>query len=104
MTETHDTDATLSQWSRRLTQALQILDFEVDQELVARLARESSQHVADGAGPISTFVVGYAAGLKATAGKTASADAVATAAAVALQLAGDGTGAQTGHGWTDTAQ
>ncbi|HEY8294115.1 MAG TPA: hypothetical protein VIG41_02155 [Micrococcaceae bacterium] len=53
---------------------------------------------------MSTFVVGYAAGLKATAGKTASADAVATAAAVALQLAGDGTGAQAGQGWTDTAQ
>ncbi|TAP42950.1 DUF6457 domain-containing protein [Arthrobacter sp. S39] len=99
----------LDQWTQRLTQALQILDLEVDQELLLDLARKSAGSVIHAAAPVTTFLVGYAAGLAAGNGsagsKEASTAAVAQAADVASRLCDDGhDGGPAATGWADTAQ
>ena len=99
----------LDQWTQRLTQALQILDMEVDQELLLDLARKSAGSVIHAAAPVTTFLVGYAAGLAAGNGsagsKEASTAAVAQAADVASRLCDDGhDGGPAATGWADTAQ
>ncbi|MEW9873541.1 DUF6457 domain-containing protein [Arthrobacter sp. HS15c] len=99
----------LDQWTQRLTQALQILDLEVDQDLLLDLARKSAGSVIHAAAPVTTFLVGYAAGLAAGNGsagsKDASAAAVAQAADVASRLCDDGhDGGPAATGWADTAQ
>ena len=90
--------------TRRLTQALQILDLEVDYPLLLGLAADTSRAVGPDAGPISTFLVGYAAGLTSTSGKQAATEAVERAVEVAKQATektGDG-GVE--DGWAHTAQ
>ncbi|MCZ2404904.1 hypothetical protein IV498_17455 [Paenarthrobacter sp. Z7-10] len=105
MTEQTDEEPRLTQWSRQLTQALQILDFEVDQKLILELAGQASRSVSPSAGPVTTLIVGYAAGLAATSGKADAVAAVRSSAAVARQLCEDGAEAGTASGgWTDTAQ
>ncbi|WP_426766016.1 DUF6457 domain-containing protein [Pseudarthrobacter sp. 1G09] len=99
----------LDQWSHRLAQALQILDLKVDQELLLDLARKSADSVIHAAAPVTTFMVGYAAGLRAGTGsagnKDAAAAAVEKAARVAFQLCEDGhDGGPASKGWADTAQ
>lgn len=113
MSSTPDTEERdLSDWSRRLTQALQILDLEVDHRMLVELAEESARTVGANAGLISTFVVGYAAGLSKTSGRKAADEAVRTAADTAFKLAATGldgpdrtgvAGADT-PGWKDSAQ
>ncbi|CAH0272781.1 hypothetical protein SRABI83_03695 [Arthrobacter sp. Bi83] len=98
-------DQVLDQWSRRLTQALQILDLKVDHGLVRRLADESAQAVNGSAGPVSALLVGYAAGLAAQHGKTTPTEAVESAAQVVLQLCEHGAdGGPDSKGWSSTAQ
>ena len=80
----------LSEWSRTLTQALQILDLEVDHKMLVKLAEESSEAVGPHAGLVSTFLVGYAAGLSKTSGRKAAEEAVQTAADTAFELAAIG--------------
>lgn len=105
MADSQNEERTLTEWSRRLTQALQILDLEVDTNEILRLAEKSSQSVSPSAGPLSTFMVGYAAGLAATSGKKSSDAAVRSALDVATQVAERGTdGRPESDGWTDTAQ
>jgi hypothetical protein len=99
----------LDQWSHRLAQALQILDLDFDRELILDLAGESARSVTHAAAPITSLMVGYAAGLAAggaSAGsKESSAAAVAQAAGVAFRLCEDGAGGgPAGKGWADTAQ
>ncbi|HEY8700743.1 MAG TPA: DUF6457 domain-containing protein [Arthrobacter sp.] len=99
----------LDHWSHRLAQALQILDLEVDQELLLDLARKSAGSVIHAAAPVTTFLVGYAAGLEAGSGsadsKASSTAAIAKAADVAFRLCDDGhDGGPAGKGWADTAQ
>ena len=105
MTNT-STERTLSEWSERLTQALQILDLRIDHALLLELAERSSKAVIPEAGAISTFVVGYAAGLASTAGRDEAGAAVATAANTALLVVDAEVAAHTpaDDGWTDTAQ
>ncbi|MBT2547742.1 DUF6457 domain-containing protein [Arthrobacter sp. ISL-65] len=99
------TDQDLAQWSQRLIQALQILDLKVDQQLVARLAAESSRAVNGEAGPVTALLVGYAAGLAAKGGSATPQDAVQSAADVALRLCEHGTeGGPDSEGWSSTAQ
>lgn len=98
-------DHELAQWSRRLTQALQILDLDVDRQLVARLAQESARAVNPSAAPISALLVGYAAGLAVQNGEGAPNEAVQSAAETALQLCEHGVdGGPDSAGWTTTAQ
>jgi hypothetical protein len=99
----------LDEWSHRLAQALQILDLEVDQELLLSLARKSADSVIHAAAPVTTFLVGYAAGLDAGTGsagsKESSSASVAKAASIAFQLCEDGhDGGPASKGWADTAQ
>lgn len=104
MTESPSNERSLNEWSIRITQALQLLDFKVDPAQILELAEKSSRAV-DKSGPISTFVVGYAAGLSARGGKKASNEAVRSASDVVLRLCEDGTtGGPPSTGWADTAQ
>lgn len=98
-------DQELSQWTGRLTQALQILDLEVDQKLVARLTDESASAVNRAAVPVTALLVGYAAGLATRSGNTTPGDAVQSAAEVALRLCEDGAdGGPDSEGWSSTGQ
>ncbi|MBG6183179.1 hypothetical protein IWX75_001352 [Arthrobacter sp. CAN_A6] len=94
----------LSEWSRKLTQALQILDLEVDHEKIVEVV-ERSRSVSPNAGAISAFLVGYAAGSSPTRGRRGSDAAVQKASATVLEIAtrnpGDG---QEQAGWTGSAQ
>ena len=99
----------LDEWSNRLAQALQLLDLEIDQELLLDLARKSAGSVIHAAAPVTTFMVGYAAGLEAGTGsagsKAASGAAIRKAADVAFQLCDHGAdGGPASNGWADTAQ
>lgn len=98
----------LAQWSNRLAQALQLLDLEFDQEMVLDLARKSARSVTHAAAPITSLMVGYAAGLATGSGSEGSKDsaaAIAQAAGVAAQLCEDGAyGGPANQGWADTAQ
>lgn len=78
--------ADVEQWTRRLTQALQILDLRVDHEMLSALAARSSASVGPTSAPITAFVVGYAAGLTAAAGSVTANEATRRAAEVALLL------------------
>ena len=102
----------LDQWTHRLAQALQILDLDVDQELLLDLARKSAGSVIHAAAPVTTFLVGYAAGIAAGNGsgaasgtKEESTAAVTQAADVAFRLCEDGhDGGPAAGGWADTGQ
>ena len=95
----------LKQWTRRLSQALQIVDLEVDNELVLTVADEAAQAVNPMAAPITTFMVGYAAGLAAANSAMTSRAAIARAVDVVItvcqQPANEPPDAT---GWVNTAQ
>ena len=104
MTVSSDEELALAQWSRRLTQALQILDLEVDTQAILRLAEES-RSVSPSAGPVSTFLVGFAAGQATNSGKKNVQAAVETALAKVHGLVADGTqGGPDNKGWVGSAQ
>ena len=104
MSSPTDDARALDDLSRRLTQALQILDLEVDHALLLSLAEQATRAAGPGAGPISTFLVGYAAGMTSTDGTPESTAAVERAVGVARQATektGDG---GVDDGWAHTAQ
>ncbi|MET0989039.1 MAG: DUF6457 domain-containing protein [Glaciihabitans sp.] len=105
MTDTSEERA-LEEWSQRLTQALQILDLRIDHARLLELADKSTRTVGPTAGPISTFLVGYAAGLASTSGDREVAAAVDTATTTALLVVEHGISerAPESDGWSDTAQ
>jgi hypothetical protein len=79
----------LVEWARDLSAKLGLPEgFEVDAELVLDLARDAAHGVARPAAPLTTFLVGYAAGLRG-----GSNDDVHRAAQIASLLAGDWQGA-----------
>jgi Na+-transporting NADH:ubiquinone oxidoreductase subunit NqrD len=98
-------DEILKQWIRRLSQALQIVDLEVDNDLVLTVADEAAHAVNPMAAPITTFMVGYAAGLAAAnptmPSRTAVARAVDVVTAVCRQPEKEHPDAT---GWVNTAQ
>jgi hypothetical protein len=79
-------DEALQEWSARLAKALGLDDFEVDLKTVLGLAGRAAHAVLRPAAPLTTYVVGYAAGLAAGSGSASSADAVKSATDVAFQL------------------
>jgi hypothetical protein len=95
----------LKQWTRRLSQALQIVNLEVDNDLVLTVADEAAQAVNPMAAPITTFMVGYAAGLAAADPAMTSRTAVARAVDVVIAVCQQ---PETEHpdttGWVNTAQ
>lgn len=99
-----DQDQVLDAWSRRLVDALQIMQFEVDRNEILGLAGRAAHAVVRPAAPLTTFIVGYAAGLAAAGGKSPEA-AVKDATEVALQLCRLEPGADpSADGWTNTGQ
>lgn len=77
---THDV---LTEWTTQLAEALGLPDASaLDIDVVLDLARDAAHGVARPAAPLTTFLVGYAAGLRG--GTPADIDAVA---AVARELA-----------------
>jgi hypothetical protein len=94
----------LDDLSQRLAQALQILDLDVDYASLLSLAEETTRAAGPGAGPISTFLVGYAAGMTSTNGKQETTDAVERAVGVARQATEKTGGGGIDDGWAHTAQ
>lgn len=104
MTEREEEDRILADWVRQLVDALQILELDVDQKAVLGLAGKAAHTVLRPAAPLTTFVVGYAAGI-AAAGGTKAESAVMKATETALQLLRDGAAnSSTNQGWTSTGQ
>jgi hypothetical protein len=103
-TATADDSRHLDDLTHRLTQALQILDLQVDYQLLLKLAAETAQAVGPDGGPISTFLVGYAAGSTGTSGKQAATDSVERAVGVARQATRKTGAGGIDDGWANTAQ
>jgi len=97
-------DGRLDDLSRRLTQALQILDLDVDYPLLLDLATDTTRAVGPEGGPISTFLVGYAAGMTRTSDKQSVTDAVERAVTVARQATAKTGDGGVDDGWVNTAQ
>ncbi|MDT4918471.1 MAG: hypothetical protein QOH89_3171 [Pseudonocardiales bacterium] len=72
----------LAAWVAELAAALDVDPAAVDRDLILDVARDAAHGVARPAAPLTTFLVGYAAGLR-----SAEPGAVADAAAVAQRLA-----------------
>jgi hypothetical protein len=72
----------LAAWVAELAGTLGVDPADLDRDLVLDLARESAHQVARPAAPLTTFLVGYAAGLRG-----GGRDAVTEVAAAAQRLA-----------------
>lgn len=72
----------LGSWVAELAAALEIDPNDLDRDVVLDLARDAAHHVARPAAPLTTFLVGYAAGLRG-----GGPEALSAAAAVAQRLA-----------------
>lgn len=75
----------LDEWVAKLSVALGVGREVVDTAQVLALAGEAAHAVARPAAPVTTFMVGYAAGLAAARDRSGS-EAVATAVAIARDL------------------
>lgn len=82
------TEQILEEWSHKLTAALEVPELQVDVTAVLALAAAAAHQVVRPAAPVSTFVVGYAAGLAAAAGADRDA-AIRLAMEAAIQLCRD---------------
>ena len=85
---------TLAAWVAELAAALDVDPGALDRNLVLDVARDAAHGVARPAAPLTTFLVGYAAGLRGGAPERV-AEAAAVAQRLALAHAGDDTGQQT---------
>ena len=99
-----DEERTLSEWSRTLSQALQILDLEVDHPRIVEVARRSTELTSPNAGAISAFLVGYAAGSVTTDGREEASAAVEKAVATVITVIEKDEKTREEAGWTGTAQ
>lgn len=84
---THE-DAALQEWAQRVIAALEIEGLDLDINAILGLAGKAAHAVLRPAAPLTTFLVGYAAG-QSTAGGVTSQQAVRTATDAALGLARD---------------
>lgn len=78
----------LAEWVAELATALGIDASDLDRNLLLDVARDAAHGVARPAAPLTTFLVGYAAGQRGGGG-----EAVAEAAATAQRLAATRAGA-----------
>jgi hypothetical protein len=74
----------LAEWVAELAAALDVDAAALDRDLLLDVARDAAHGVARPAAPLTTFLVGYAAGLRG-----GDASAIAAAAATARRLAAD---------------
>lgn len=87
MSDRDEEDEILAQWSNRLIEALELDGLEVDIKSVLGLAGRAAHAVLRPAAPLTTFIVGYAAGA-AAAGESPDA-AMHAALDTAFQLCRD---------------
>ena len=99
-----DEERTLSEWSRTLAQALQILDLEVDHPRIVEVAERSSRNLTPHAGAVSAFMIGYAAGSVTTDGREEASAAVEKAVKTVLTVIQKDEETKEEEGWTGTAQ
>jgi hypothetical protein len=78
----------LAAWVADLAAALEVDAAALDRNLLLDVARDAAHGVARPAAPLTTFLVGYAAGLRG-GGTDAIADAAATAQRLAAEHAPD---------------
>lgn len=86
---TSDQDAILKAWCAALIDRLQLGGAEVDVDAVLALAGEIARTIIRPAAPLTTFVIGYAAGLSVGSGASTDAPAFAAAVATAREAAAD---------------
>lgn len=86
MTERDEENAVLEQWAASVVEALGIQGLDVDIDAVLGLAGRAAHTVLRPAAPLTTFLVGYAAGRAAADASVAPADAVQAAIDTALRL------------------
>ena len=79
-------DEALRQWCAKVAEATGVPDLEVDLKTVLGLAGRAAHAVMRPAAPLTTFVVGYAAGVAAASGKVSAAEAFTAAADAGFQL------------------
>lgn len=89
MSSREDEDKILEQWCTRLVDALEVQGLDVDITSVLGLAGRAAHSVMRPAAPLTTYVVGYAAGIAAAKGQVTGAEATRVATDVALQLCRD---------------
>ena len=78
----------LAAWVADLAAALQVDAADLDRDLILNVARDTAHGVARPAAPLTSFLVGYAAGLQG-GGREAVANAAATAQQLAAQQTKD---------------
>jgi uncharacterized protein DUF6457 len=78
---------TLAAWITELSAALGIDPAVLDRDLLLDVARDAAHGVARPAAPLTTFLVGYAAGVRGGGGAAVT-EAAATAQRLALEHAG----------------
>jgi len=81
-----DERADLEAWTEQLATALGLKELHPDVEQILNLAGDAARAVLRPAAPVSTFLVGYAAGVAAAAGR-APEEAIREASATAVALA-----------------
>lgn len=89
MIDREEDDEILRQWCRRLAGALEVPELAVDLKAILGLAGSAAHAVLRPAAPLTTFIVGYSAGLTAAAGKASADAAIRSSTDVALQLCRD---------------
>jgi molybdopterin-guanine dinucleotide biosynthesis protein A len=80
-------DEALRQWCAKVAEATGVPELEVDLKTVLGLAGRAAHAVMRPAAPLTTFIVGYAAGIAAGSGKATPAEAFTAAADAGFQLA-----------------
>ena len=81
-----DTKQILEPWCRRLTEALELDGLDVDIDEVLALAGEAAHTVVRPAAPLTTFIVGFAAGCASATGQATDTVAIRSAIEVARTL------------------
>jgi molybdopterin-guanine dinucleotide biosynthesis protein A len=89
MTEREEEDEMLRQWCEKLAEALDVAGLTVELKPLLGLAGRAAHGILRPAAPLTTFIVGYAAGLAAGSGKADPAAAVQSATDTAFQLVRD---------------
>jgi len=82
-----DTPALLTDWSARLSAELGIVDLEVDIDAILGLAGVAAHAIVRPAAPLTTFLVGYAAGVASADPSVSPEEAVRRAGDAARALA-----------------
>ncbi|MHB1235018.1 MAG: DUF6457 domain-containing protein [Microbacteriaceae bacterium] len=86
MSDREQEDQLLAEWCRRLEEELGIPGLTLDQPAILGLAGRAAHAVVRPAAPLTTFIVGYAAGSAAAGDATAADAAIASAMDAASRL------------------